>query len=524
MKKILILIILLIGLVGCNITELDFDYKEIIQINIGDSYTLDSYDYESSNTNIISIDEKEAKAVGTGFVEVKNSFKKISFYVTNNVLSVKINKVSNMKIGQSVNLSGVVIPSVLDQKIIFTSNDPSVAKIENNKLIAVSSGIATITGTSFLDNSKTDSFIVFVNQIEFSLEDELREIYKSEEIILSADSNYFSGIIEPVSSSVVGITGYVGSKSEASGTGFIYKRIGYDVDNLPTQTNPMYYEYYVLTNRHVIIDYDKFGLVYDITKPEIDLQLIQYDDKVDVAVMKFTSQLYFPIVKFGDSDEVKTGEFVFAFGHPDSFNFFNTVTLGVISYPERYLSDDTDNDGTNDWDSLYIQHDAAINPGNSGGPLVNLKGEVIGINTLKIASISIEDMGFSIPINLVLELLTYLEKGITPQRVVLGVSVISVKAILENPSYYQVNVPEIVLSLIPSDIEFGFYITNVEVGKLGHITGIKEDDILYKFNGVELRYSYILRAEINKYVVGSGEIVEIEVYRNGELIKLEVKY
>lgn len=522
MKKIFILLICTFILVGCAKTELEFDYGKIITINIGSSYTLDDEGYKSSNEEVIVIEEKEAKAIGNGFVTVYNDEKSINFYVSKEVEKVVVvNKVYNLKIGDIVELQSIVYPKVLDQSVSYYTNDASVARIEGNKLIGISHGLATITAISTLDETKIDTFTVLVN-LDISFEDELHELYKSEKIILDANSNYFAGILEPVISSVVAIVGYDNSNREASGTGFIYKRIGYDVQGNETTNNPSYYEYYVLTNRHVILDYKKLGIVFD-TK-EVEATLVQYDDKVDVALLKFVSPLYFPTIKLGDSDEVKTGEFVFAIGHPSSFDFINSTTLGVVSYPIRYLSDDTDDDGVNDWDSLYIQHDAAINPGNSGGPLVNLKGEVIGINTLKLSSIRIENMGFAIPINLVKELLVFLEEGIRPKRVTLGIMILSLKDVLSNKEYYGQLYPEIDFSKIPADLTFGFYVTSVDEGKLGYNSGLKVDDIIYKFNGIEMRYSYMLRAEINKYVVGSGERVEMQVYRDGNLITLEVIY
>ena len=107
--------------------------------------------------------------------------------------------------------------------------------------------------------------------------------------------------------------------------------------------------------------------------------------------------------------------------------------MGLLS--NRYLSDDTDGDGTNDWDARYIQHDATLNEGSDGSPLINLKGEVLGINTMKISSVKTEDMGFSIPANTIKELIGFLEKGIQVARPVLGVTAVEVKTILYSKSY-----------------------------------------------------------------------------------------
>ena len=170
--------------------------------------------------------------------------------------------------------------------------------------------------------------------------------------------------------------------------------------------------------------------------------------------------------------------FAIALGSPEGYEFYNSATFGIISHAKRYLADDTDGDNVADWDAEYIQHDVAINPGNSGGALINLEGKLIGINTLKLASTEIEGMGFAIPSNLVNKLIPFLEEGKTPIRYVLGITVVTVRDIINynNPEY---------IDKIPEDINNGIYVG--EVNPTGLSAGkLQADDIILKFNDVEL--------------------------------------
>lgn len=513
MKKILIVIMFLFVLAGCNVTELDMNKAGLIYLNVGDTYDLNSEDYISSNPEVIFVLDKKATATSSGYAVVSNEFRSFEFIVTSKVTDIVVTPFTNLKIGEEKTITASITPSVLSQEYIVSSNDPSVIEVNDNIVRGIDYGLATITVTSTLDPSVKKSFVVLVSGVSLSFDDDFIRQIKNELVQYDTSTNYFKGIIEPIVSSTVVVNNYSNELGDSFGTGFIYKR---------NEINEELYEYYLITNRHVAKDATRLTIEAPIYDIEIDANLIAYDSKVDVAVLKFRSNFYFPTVKFGNSDDVLTGEFVMAIGNPD--NYIDSSNLGIISFPTRYLSDDTDGDEINDWDSKYIQHDAAINPGNSGGPLVNLKGEVIGVNTLKISSVKVEDMGFSIPINTIIDLLPFLEEGITPTRPVLGISVIDIKAINENRSYYEVYVDAVDISKISPNITFGFYVTEVSLGGLGHAAGMLKDDIILEFNQVEMRYSYILRAEIGKFVIGSGEVVQIKVHRNGQDITLFVTY
>lgn len=177
-----------------------------------------------------------------------------------------------------------------------------------------------------------------------------------------------------------------------------------------------YYTYYVVTNRHVLEDEGggirEDGLIIKVNlgqeNIEIDAELVDYVNYIDLAVIKFKHSTYIQPLRFGDSDKLKIGTFVLAIGNPAGHEYYGTTTFGIVSGPLRYITDKKGNK------VAYIQHDAAINSGNSGGALVNLKGEVIGINTLKLSTSEIdniyENMGFAIPSNRVKAILDGMNK------------------------------------------------------------------------------------------------------------------
>jgi serine protease Do len=158
------------------------------------------------------------------------------------------------------------------------------------------------------------------------------------------------------------------------GSGVIYKRE--EIKKGDKVTN---YKYYVLTNRHVILEEgatadQKFVIYAYLGKEDLEIKadIVGYDTKVDIAVITFEYSKYIQPVKIADSDELERGNFVIAMGNYYGYDFYGSTTFGVVSGEKRYLSDDTDADGVDDFYSAFIQHDASINPGGSGGVLFNI--------------------------------------------------------------------------------------------------------------------------------------------------------
>ena len=262
---------------------------------------------------------------------------------------------------------------------------------------------------------------------------------------------------------------------------------------------------YVITNHHVIQNVlDNSGALTAGAKIEIFLprmidkpyqaSLVGWDKKTDLAVLKIEGD-NFDAVEMGDSDGLKIGELAVAIGNPGGIELMGSVTAGVISGINREIQ-------TEDGKELkYIQTDAAINPGNSGGALVNSKGQLIGINTVKIVASGYEGLGFAIPVNTAKEIIdsiinnTYI-KGRAP---VLGIQSTNqyTEAVAKRYGWPQ-----------------GVYVVSVTQFTGAHTAGIKENDIITKFQGKEVKTLEDLNVIKNEHK--PGDVVDVEVYRIDE--------
>ena len=130
-------------------------------------------------------------------------------------------------------------------------------------------------------------------------------------------------------------------------------------------------------------------------------------------------------------------------------------------------------------------------------------------------------MSFAIPINLVMEIVKQLEVGVRPQRATLGVQILDITGYWQNPEAYNKQYPGI---KIPEHIRHGFYVNVVDKGGVAEKAKVQIGDIILEFNNVEIRYSYQVRAELGKFLIGSGQIAEIKVYRNGKVITLYCEF
>ena len=160
------------------------------------------------------------------------------------------------------------------------------------------------------------------------------------------------------------------------------------------------YKYYVVTNRHVVLEDAttstvKFNIYAYLGNDDVEIlaDLVGYDAKVDVALITFNHSELIEPVKIGSSANLNKGSFAIAIGNPDGYDYYGSVTFGVISGPIRYIDVNTDDDEYNDFTASYIQHDVAINPGNSGGGLFDIHGNLNEINLAKMAeSEELEDI------------------------------------------------------------------------------------------------------------------------------------
>jgi len=252
---------------------------------------------------------------------------------------------------------------------------------------------------------------------------------------------------------------------------------------------------YILTNYHVIQGLDRI-LIRLFNGREYFGKVLGYDVQTDLAVLRISTLRILPEPKFGHSLNAKVGEWVMAIGNP--YGLEGTVTVGIISGKGRPHFDGTH------FESL-IQTDASINPGNSGGPLINLDGNIIGINT-RIADIG-SRVGFSIPIEIALKIANQLVKNGKVMRGWLGVG-------LQNLT------PELASSLKFNNTK-GVLVNSVELDELNSKNAIKRGDIIVQLDGKPVSSSKFLGEMVASMEI--GRIVSLKIFRDGKEKMLEIK-
>ena len=292
-------------------------------------------------------------------------------------------------------------------------------------------------------------------------------------------------VVEKVTPAVVGVSTkslvrdqfFNVKEQEGLGSGFIINEEGY-----------------VVTNYHVINGAQEVKVIFSDGK-EVNAKVVNYDAERDIAVIKITDDVKMPgIAQLGDSSTVKAGEEVIAIGNPLGKEFSSTVTKGIVSSPNRKMK--TENGNVLD----YIQTDAAINPGNSGGPLINSKGEVIGINTAKKVGEDIEGIGFAIPINEVKTRLGSLSKPILK----LGITARTVT-------------PELAKE---NKLEEGVYVVGVQEFSPAEKAGLKIGDLIIEFGGKRVKTLEELNQAKSQY--NDGDSVPVEIIRDGKKVNLNL--
>lgn len=290
-------------------------------------------------------------------------------------------------------------------------------------------------------------------------------------------------IVKKVKPSVVGISSKFGEHSVGTGTGIIISEDGC-----------------IVTNAHVVqnnsdgkrIRSDKVTVVLS-DKSEYPAEIIGADSQTDLAVLKINAGAKkLCAAEFGDSTKLSEGELAVAIGNPLGFELYGSTTCGIISALNRTITID-------EYTMTLIQTDAAINPGNSGGPLLNSRGQVVGINSSKIISDYAEGLGFAIPISSAKPIIDDLiANGYVTGRPRMGISGEDMGA--ENARYY--------------DLPEGVYVRFIEKNSAADKSGIRVGDIIVAAEGKTVR----TMAELNeiKNSFGSGDEMTVTVYRDGE--------
>ncbi len=251
---------------------------------------------------------------------------------------------------------------------------------------------------------------------------------------------------------------------------------------------------YIVTNNHVIEGANEIGVTLS-DGEEYQAVLIGADARTDLAVIKIEGE-NFPTAILGNSSELQVGELAIAIGNPLGNELAGSVTGGYISALNRSITVD-------DQEFNLIQTDAAINPGNSGGALVNNYGEVIGINSVKMAASGVEGIGFAIPIDEAKPIIDDLiANGYVQGRPVIG---IAGRDVSEQDSLYY-------------DIPVGIYVVETSPYSAAERAGIKTGDVIVEFNGVQVKTVNELNQEKEKHL--AGDTVQLTVIREGRTIQI----
>lgn len=345
-------------------------------------------------------------------------------------------------------------------------------------VVGATSGIAAVVVNGYLNSGKDggNGSTLIGGNVNIDVKD--------------VDATIVEAVAEKVTPSVVGIrttvevSNFFGGVEEASGegSGVIYTEDGY-----------------IITNYHVVSNAIKYGsskievfLSSDTDKGH-EATIVGYNVSCDLAVIKINAK-GLPAVTLADSSELKTGQFVVAIGNPGGLEFMGSVTYGVISGLNRIVSDTSAG-----YSVELIQTDAAINPGNSGGALVNIKGELVGINSSKIVSESYEGMGFAIPTNTAKEIC---DKIISKEYAPTPYIGVTISERYDPDTLKKYGYPA------------GAVIYSVAEGSPADEAGIEHGDIITEFNGIEITHYTRLKDAISD--CEPGDEVTIKIYRSGK--------
>lgn len=387
------------------------------------------------------------------------------------------------KIGISL-LSGVVGGALSFGGLYYIANGNQSSSSTSSVSSTTSSGKTTVSNVTYNVTSDVttavskvqDAVVSIINLQSTSSNDQLGGLFRSDE----SNSSSNDSTLEIAS----------------EGSGVIYKKSGDTA--------------YIVTNNHVVEGQKELQVVLaDGTK--VTATLVGTDSYTDLAVLKISSSKVTTVATFGDSSALKVGEPAIAIGSPLGSEYANSVTEGIISSLNRQVT--STNDEGEAVNINAIQTDAAINPGNSGGPLINIEGQVVGINSSKIASssssssgVSVEGMGFAIPSNDVVTIINQLEKNGKITRPALGVSMYDLRSISSEQQ-------EEILK-VPSTVKQGVVILNVANGTPAEKAGLEKYDVITKIDGKEITSTTELRAAL--YAKSVGDTMKITFYRESK--------
>lgn len=288
------------------------------------------------------------------------------------------------------------------------------------------------------------------------------------------------------------------SKLEANseGSGVIYKKSGNAA--------------YIVTNNHVVSGASAIQVLLSNGK-QLEAKLVGTDSVTDLAVLKINGSMIKSVASFGNSDNIKVGETSLAIGSPLGSAYASSLTQGIISAKKREVPLTGSNGQATGNTATVIQTDTAINPGNSGGPLINLAGQVIGINSMKLASdsegTSVEGIGFAIPSNEVVNIINQLVKNGKIERPALGIQYVDLTNIA-------VSQQKSILKL-PSSVENGVVVYTVTKNSPAENAGLKKYDVIVELAGKKISSQDEVKNILYSQKLGST--VSVKYYRDGKL-------
>ncbi|MFD2672174.1 S1C family serine protease [Marinicrinis sediminis] len=266
---------------------------------------------------------------------------------------------------------------------------------------------------------------------------------------------------------------------------------------------------FIVTNHHVV----EAGAVLEVVLSDgevRDAELVGSDWLTDLAVIRIDGSGIGQVAEFGNSNKLRKGEMAVAIGNPLGLNFSQSISFGVIS--DARLTMPIELDGTR-WEMDVIQTDAAINHGNSGGALLNLRGEVVGINSMKIADLGVEGIGFAIPINDAKPIIeSLMDLGIV-ERPFIGIAFTEVSAYVEQE--------EVELD-VPAEAENGLIVLQVEADGPAEAAGIEKGDIIVALDENEIN----TQSQLRRYLYEEkaiGDELTVTFYRDGESSTVELE-
>ena len=311
-------------------------------------------------------------------------------------------------------------------------------------------------------------------------------ITKENTIIL--EKNSMKKPIERIKDATVVIETYTGLNKDSTGSGFVYKK-----DNKYA---------YILSNEHVLSG--NVIKVINSTEEEIEGRVLGKDPYLDLCVIRVSKDKINQVATIGSSEKTSVGDFIFTIGAPLGRTYQGTVTTGILSGKDRMVETTVDSNSSS-YVMKVLQFDASINSGNSGGPLLNAKGEVIGIVLMKLIDTQIEGMGFAIPIEDVMSRVDDLEKGKTKEYPELGITMtnISNSATISNQNIK-----------VPENQKEGVVILSIKEKGPAKDAKLKKGDIITQIEGKTVKDTAYLKYELLKHQV--GDKIKITYIRDGK--------